>query len=200
VLNLTRRRVIGIAIAVAVVFILVSPFVWPSPHEVHTPGAEALNTRTVGSDPPAYSAQAIQPSQSLNDVRCAIWRARRPQTADCLDAATLAGLYFPKLTQSPRTLYVPWLWCVSTSRGANGFNVEYQPSRRALVIHCYLATPWIWRQQLTSYPNPQPWLSLLLVPTASLPAGPVSVIEDDRIEHLIGDQSAEHQMATATIS
>ncbi len=159
-----------------------------------------MNTKTVGSDPPAYSAQTIQPSQSLNDVRCAIWRARHPQNAVCPDAATLAALYFPKLTQSPRTLYIPWLWCVFTSLGANGFNVEYQPSRRTLVIHCYLARPWLWRQPLMSFANPQPWLSLLLVPTASLPAGPVSVIQDDRIEHLIGDQSTEHQMATATIS
>jgi hypothetical protein len=159
-----------------------------------------LNAQTVGSDPPAYSSKAIQPGQSLNDVRCAIWHGRHPQTAVCPDAAILADLYFPKLTQRPSTLYVPWLWCVYTSRGANGFNVEYQPSRRALVIHCYLVRPLVWRQLQTSYPSPQPWLSLLLVPTASLPAGPVSVVEDDRVERLIGDQSTEHLMGTATIS
>jgi hypothetical protein len=193
-----RKRVAGLAIAVAVVFILVAAFVPPSPYEVHTPGAEALNTLRVDSDPAAHLSQAVQPSQSLNDVRCAIWRVRHTQT--CPDAATLAGLYFPRLTQSPSTLYVPWLWCAYTSFGANGFNVEYQPSRRALVIHCYLARPWLWRQPLTSFANAQPVLSLLLVPTASIPAGPVSVTEEDRIEHLIGDQSTEHQMGTATIS
>ena len=53
---------------------------------------------------------------------------------------------------------------------------------------------------MTSFANAQAVVSLLLVPTASLPAGPVSVIEDDRIEHWVGDQSTEHQIGTATIS
>ena len=194
-----RERVPVLAIVVVTVLILGAAIVPPPPHEVHTPGAGALNTRTVGSDPPVISAQAIQPSQSLNDVRCAIWRARHPQTAVCPDAATLASLYFPKLTQSPSTLYVPWLWCVYTQLYANGFNVEYQPGRRAVVIHCYLAKPLL-RQGQTSYAYSQPWLSLLLVPTSSIPAGQINVIEDDRIEHLVGDQSTEHELGTATIA
>jgi hypothetical protein len=193
-----RKRVAGLTIAVALVLIVVGAFVQPPPHEVRTPGAEALNTRMVDSDPAAHLSQPVQPSQSLDDVRCAIWRLRHTET--CPDVYTLAGLYFPQLTQSLSTLYIPWLWCAYTSFGANGFNVEYQPTRRAVVIHCYLATPWVWRRPLTSFANAQPVLSLLLVPTSSLPAGPVSVVEDDRIEYLIGDQSTEHQMGTATIS
>ena len=49
--------------------------------------------------------------------------------------------------------------------------------------------------------EPRLLLALLLVPTASIPAGPVTVIEDDRVEYLGGgDQSTESQWATATIS
>jgi hypothetical protein len=200
VLSLTRKQVIGIALAAVLVLILVAAFVKPSPHEVHMPGAEALTVQMADSfPPPLYFSQAIQPSESLNDVRCAIWQVRHNQNSDCPDAATLAAMYFPKLTQSPGTLYIPWFWCAYTM-GGDGFNVEYQPSRRAVVIHCYLARPWVWRQPLTSTASMEPSLSLLLVPTASLPSGPVSVIEDARIEHLIGDQSTEYQIRTATIS
>lgn len=161
-------------------------------------GAEALNTTLVGSDPAAHLYQAVQPSQSLTDVRCAIWRVRHAET--CPDAATLAGLYFPQLTQSPSSLYVPWLWCGYSSLGANGFNVEYLPTRRAIVIHCYLARPFVWTQPRTMVARAQTVLSLLLVPTTLLPGGPVSIIEDDRIEHLAGDQSSESRLGTATIS
>src|SRR5258708_18577663 len=190
-----REGVRVLAIVVAIVLILVGARVSQPPHEVHTPGAGALNPRSVGSDPPVISAQAIQPSQSLNDVRCAVWRARHPQTAVCPDAATLASMYFLKLTQSPSTLYVPSLWCVYTQLYANGCNMEYQPGRRAVVIHCYLTNPLL-RQGQTSYAYPQPWLSLLLVPTSSIPAGQISVIEADPIEHLLGDQTTDHQLAT----
>jgi hypothetical protein len=201
VLSLTRKQVIGIALAAVLVLILVAALVKPSPHEVHMPGAEALHVQLVDSfPPPLYFSQAIQPSQSLNDVRCAIWRARHSQNSVCPDAATLAGMYFPKLTQSPRTLYILWLWC-SHTMGADGFNVEYQSSRRAVVTHCYLARRWVWWQpKMTSTPSAEPSLSLLVVSTAPVPAGPVSIIEDARFEHLIGDQSTEYQLGTATIS
>jgi hypothetical protein len=146
-----------------------------------------------------HYSQAVQPSESLSDVRCAIWRGRHSQDSLCPDAAALATIYFPNLTQRPATLYIPWFWCAYTMFG-DGFNVEYQPSRRAVVIHCYLTRPYVWRQPLTSIAAMEPTLSLLLVPTASLPSGPVSVIEDSRIEHLVGDQSTEYQTRTATIS
>jgi hypothetical protein len=192
-----RNRIAGLTIAVALVLIVVGPLVTPPPHEVRTPGAVALNTEMVLSDPAAHLSQPVEASQSLNDVRCAIWRLQH--AGSCPDASTMAGLYFPQLTQSTKTLYIPWLSCRYTSFGANGFNLEYEPTRRAVVIHCYLATPLVWRRPLTSFASPQIELSLLLVRTSSLPAGPVTVIEDDRIEHLIGDQSTEHPMGTATI-
>jgi hypothetical protein len=195
-----RKPVAGLAIAVALVLIAGDVFVKPSPHEVHTPGAVALSVQMADSfPPPLHVSQAIQPSESLNDVRCAIWRARQSQDSVCPDEATLGAMYFPKLTQRRGTLYIPWFWCAYTM-GGDGFNVEYQPSRRAIVIHCYLARAWVWMQPLTTTTAMEISLSLLLVRTALLPSGPVSVIEDSRIEHLIGEQSTEYQTRTATIS
>jgi hypothetical protein len=194
-----RKGVAGLAIAVAVLLILVGAFVRPSPHEVRTPGAQELNPQLVNSDARAYSFQALQPSESVSDVRCAMWRLGHSQTSECPDATTLAGLYFPKVTQSTKTLYVPWLGCAYTM-GADGFNVEYQPSRRAVVIHCYVARPWVWKEAQTMGAEPQPRLTLLLVPIDSIQAGPVIVIQDDRVEYFFRDQSYEFQLGTATIS
>jgi hypothetical protein len=194
-----RKGVAGLATAVAVVLILVGAFVRPSPHEVRTPGAQELNPQLVYSDPRANSSQAVQPSESLNDVRCAMWRLGHAQPSECPDAATLAGLYFPKLTQSTKTLYVPWLGC-AYAMGADGSNVEYQPSRRAIVIHCYVARPLVWNEPQTMGAEPQPRLTLLLVPTGSIQAGPVTVIQDNRVEHFFRDQSYELRLGTATIS
>jgi hypothetical protein len=202
VLSLIRKRVFGIAIAAVLVIVLmgaVGAFVSPSPHEIHTPGAQTLKTQLVGSDSAEYFSQAVQPSQSLNDVRCAIWRAGKSQSSVCPEAATLASMYFPNLTQSPGILYIAWLGCAYDFR-ADGFNVEYQSSRRAVVIHCYVARPWVWREFQTEGAVPRPLWTLLLVPTLSIQAGPVSVIEDYRVEHFFRDQSTESQMGTATIS
>jgi hypothetical protein len=47
----------------------------------------------------------------------------------------------------------------------------------------------------------QPRPSVLLVPTDSLPVGNVSIQQDYRIEHLLGDQSyEEYPVGIATIS
>jgi len=105
------------------------------------------------------------------------------------------------VTQSPKTLYVAWLYCSSDVYGfGNGLNMEFQPGRRAVVIHCYVARPWVWREPQTMDAVPRPRESLLVVPTASIPAGPLSVIVDYRVEHFFSDQSTESQLGTATIS
>src|SRR5258708_8450188 len=104
-----RERVPVLAIVVVAVLILGGAIVPPPPHEVHTPGAGALNTRTVGSDPPVISPQAIQPSQSLNNVRCAVGRALHPHTSVSPHAPTPPNINFPSLTLHPRPLRVPRL-------------------------------------------------------------------------------------------
>jgi hypothetical protein len=45
-----------------------------------------------------------------------------------------------------------------------------------------------------------PPFSLVVVSTDSISAGTINIVEDDRIERLIRDQSTEFLLATATIS
>ena len=202
-LSFTRKRVFGTALVATLAIVVagaILAFVSPSPHEVHTSGAEALTTQLVPSYPPVTFLRAYQPSESLNDVRCAMWRAGQSESSPCPDQATLAGMYFPNLTQRSNTLYIAWLGC-SYGSGATGFNVEYQPSRRAIVIHCYVARPWFWwRPQSTMGAVPLPQEALLLVPTSSIPVGLVTIIVDDRVEHFGSDQSTDGRLGTATIS
>jgi hypothetical protein len=102
-------------------------------------------------------------------------------------------------------LYVPWTGCISWSgSGAitnwQGFNLEYLRSGRELVIHCYVAEPWITHHETLRGVAAIPSLSLLIVPTGSMGSGTIQIIEDDRLEHLVGDQSTEFPLASATIS
>jgi len=200
VVSLTCGRVIALSIAAASILAVVGVLVPPQPHEVHSPGGEALTARSVNSTHALYYNQTIKPSQSLDDIRCALWHLRNPTTSRCPDNAELAGLYFTTLSQTENTLYVPWQECWGTPHGPGGFDVEYQPSRQALVIHCYVAKPWYWTEPRIMGVEAAPPAGLLLVPTIGIPNGSLSVIEDDRIEHLLGDDSTEFQLGIATIS
>lgn len=42
--------------------------------------------------------------------------------------------------------------------------------------------------------------AILVIPTESFLIGTVNIVEDDRIEHLVGDWSTEYPVATAPIS
>jgi hypothetical protein len=77
--------------------------------------------------------------------------------------------------------------------------VEYFPSSRILVVHCYSAKP------VLDVPRPpgvafQVLTVLLAVPTAAMGSGQIRIFDDYRTEHLFGDQIDEYQVATATIS
>ena len=45
-----------------------------------------------------------------------------------------------------------------------------------------------------------PPLGLLLIPTQSIPAGKLDIVEDLRLEHVLGDDSNEFQLGAVTIS
>lgn len=199
-LGLTRRRVIALSIAGSITLVVAGVLVPPQPHEVHTQGGEALTARSVDSTTTLYYNQTIKPSQSLNEIRCGLWHLRNPTTSPCPDSAELAGLYFTNLTQSQNTLYVPWQKCWGIPEGPGGFDVEYQPNRQAVVIHCYVAKPWLWIEPRAMGVEAAPPAGLLLVPTGGIQNGSLSVVEDDRIEHLLGDDSSESQLGVATIS
>jgi hypothetical protein len=187
--------------SVLITFLLTDAFLAPSAHDIHSPGGVSIRIQIADSDTGGF-ARGYKPSQSLADVRCQVWRTYKGDP--CPDDATAAQLYWPRLTQSPKTLYMTWSPCGQYSNypvatAYYGFNVEYLDSKRTMIIHCYQATPWI---HGPGAPGANATLSfaLLLIPTEAIPAGRLSVVQDDRVEHLFGDQSSEYQIATATIS
>jgi hypothetical protein len=183
-------------IAVGQLLVFAQLFVAPQAHEVHTPNAIPIRVQTAASHTDALITTT---SESIADLRCQIWHAGgwtlsgfRPNTGPCPDDATLAAAYWPQFSQSPKTLYLAWTRCFV-------FNVEYIAFNHTLIIHCYTAGTVIPPVRLAGVVA-QSFLSLLLVPTDAISPGSVSIIEDDRVEHFIGDYSSEVLLATATIS
>jgi hypothetical protein len=190
---LTRGRIVALGIGVAALVLVTLAFVTPPAHEIHTSDATSVHAQLVESNPFVVGYPLIQPSQSLDTIRCEIWRTRgqHPGQGVC-DSAAASG-YFPNLTQSPATLYVPWTPCSS-------FNVEFRPQSRTLVIHCYTSEPWISTEHRVMGVVAEPTLALLLIPAESIPHGNVAVVQDNRTEHLLHDDSYEFQLGTATIA
>jgi hypothetical protein len=183
-----------VIIAIAQLLVFAQLFVSPQPHEIHTPNAIPITVRTAPSQTQASITTA---SESLANLRCQIWHTGRftgqpPNTGPCPDDATLALAYWPQFSQSPQTLYLAWTRCFV-------FNVEYIASNRTVVIHCFTAGTLIPTLTLPGVVA-QRFLDLLLVPTEAMSPGSLSIIEDDRVEHFIGDFSSEVVLATATIS
>jgi hypothetical protein len=179
--------------------ILVSAFFTPPPHDVHTPGGTPVQAQFVSDTSIVFSTRPMHASQSLDAVRCELWRIGPAPTSSCPDSATLASRYFGGLKQTPKTLYVPWRGCIAFGV-LTGFNAEYLPGSRTLVLHCYTAEP------LLSLPRrvmmgvaPQAPQSLLLVSSDSIPAGNLTIVVDYRVERLMGDESTEFPVAIATI-
>jgi hypothetical protein len=184
-----------------VAFLLADAFVAAPAHDVRTTGAIPLAAALVKSDTPILF-QEVQPSESISDIRCQLWHKLHDPLSCPGDAAST---YFPSITQIPSTLYIPWTGCISWSgSGAiiswQGFNLEYVLSGRRLVIHCYVAEPWITHHETLFGVAALASVSLLVVPTGAMGPGTLHIIEDDRLEHLLGDQSTESLLATATIS
>lgn len=102
---LTPGPIIAIIVVATLVLVVMTLFVTPQAHEIHTPGATALDTKLVVSDPPVYAYRVAQASQSLEDVRCEIWHIHDSRDA-CPNSAMLASMYFPSLAQRPMTLYL----------------------------------------------------------------------------------------------
>jgi len=171
----------------------------PENHDIHTPGAIAIQFGYSEGWPERYFSGTIRPSQSLADIRCQAWQATNGKA--CPDDATLERTYWPKLKQSPATLYLGFpSTCGQDYLGA--FNVEYLATSRTLLIHCHVAAPWIVIPVRICCPGlqPVPHNFLVLVETNSIPPGKVRIVRDERIEHHLGDQSTESLLATVTIS
>jgi hypothetical protein len=197
-----RRDVFLSAGAAVLIFLIADAFGAPSVHDIHS--SDGIPIRIQIPDVESSfggPARAIKASQSLSDVRCQVWLMNRP--SPCPDEATLASAYWPKLTQSPRTLYVGWSPCGEYWNDPLpkylGFNVEYVQSQRTVLIHCHLAKPWIHGPAAPGVRTTGA-LVLVLIPTDFIRAGNLSIVQEDRIEHLFGDQVTDFAVATATIS
>ncbi len=202
----TRRVVVWLGVGATstiLAFLLTDAFGAPPAHDIHSYGGIPIEIQIPNSESGSFggAARGIKASQSLNEVRCQVWLLQRP--APCPDEATLVSAYWPTLIQSPKTLYLGWAPCGQyffyPVPRFYGFNVEYVDSQRAVLIHCYFAAPWV-RGHLPEGVGPTGALSLLLISTDAIPSGSLTVVQEDRIEHLFGDQVTNFTIATATIS
>jgi len=194
-----RRRAVLLGGGAAIlIFLIADAFVAPPVHEVHSAGGVPVKF-TFFESSEGFVWVPSPPSQTLGQMKCFL-----PGKATLCDAATPAAFY-PNLTQSAQTLYLIWPHCVSWSGGGevtpwDGYNFEYVPSTRELVIHCYRAKPWLYAHQyLFGVAGTGRW-ALVAVSTVGMGSGAITIIEDDHLEHLVGDQTDDYQLATATIS
>lgn len=206
----TRKRTIWLSGASVVVALLVWAFATIPAHDVHSPGATALTVKVYLSDqdlmmsdtPPAVA------SESLDEIRCSVFAHTRVGPASnsgrpC-DPAAVRSTIFASAVQAANTLYLAWTGCVEWhGAGAyirwQGFNFEYMPSSRTVIVHCYISKPHFWIPEqlfgLAAFRPP----SLIAIPTSSIASGSLTIDEDDRIEHLLGDQSDEYRLTSAVV-
>ncbi len=190
-----------VAVAVLVLVLTGVAFVvtrTPSPHEVQTPGAIGItNWRAIPGGGPVFYGPPPGPSESLAELRCRI--SRHDQPVACPDPTTLARQMWPNATQSPKTLYLALSWACDVY--VPMFNVEYIDSSRTLIAHCYSASAWyVPPPPRTMGVEARPILILVLVGTDAISPGPLTVVVDYRVEHLLGDDSNPVVLGTVEIS
>jgi hypothetical protein len=197
----TPKRVIWLSFAAIVVFLLADGFIARPAYEVHTPGATPLKVAAVTTDI-TYNSYPTPAGESISELRCQLWLARFANTPCPTD---VSSRYLASIAQTVNTLYVLWFGCVDwlgAGRIINwqGYNLEFLQSERKLIVHCYIAEPWLaYHERLYGVSGVLPAI-LLLVPTDSMGSGPIYIIEDDRQEHLVGDQSTEFTIGSAMIT
>lgn len=197
--SIKRKQLIGLGIALVLVLLLVVAFVAPPGHEVHSPGGTSV---TVAAYPSTdqFAWQPSAPSVSLGDIKCRAFTAgRSPCTREQIASA------FPRLAQSDHTLYYVWSGCIDWSgAGAvirwEGYNIEYFKSSGTLLVHCYIGTAYMYLPDRQFGVAGEFAGTLLAIPTSGIGSGSLQIREDDRLEHLVGDQSTEYDLATATIT
>lgn len=169
----------------------------PPPHRVRTDGATAVPAQAfIGLRPP-FNSSLPAPTMKLDDLRCAAWQttSRDP----CPDPSELAKDVWVDATQAPNTLYIGVQdMCDTYGNDRAGFNVEYLSSRKTLIVHCVSAQAWFLERDRGSRQIAS--IVLIAASTAAIPAGTVSVWEDDRVEHLVGDDSAQTLLGIVAIA
>jgi hypothetical protein len=197
---MTTATIPRLAVAVLVLVLAGVAFVvtrTPSPHEVHTPGAIGIiDWRAIPGGGPVFYGPPPAPSESLAELRCRV--ALHNRQLACPDPTRLAQEMWPEATQDTQTLYV----ALPSTCGVYvpNFNIEYVDSSRTLIAHCYSVSAWyVPRPPRTMGAEAQPTLILVLVGTGAISPGPVTVVLDDRVEHLLGDDSNQLLLGRVTI-
>ena len=160
----------------------------PVAHPVHTPGAKTVSARAIaqeGGRP--FALLELAPSLSLSEVRCEAWQqtnADRPCPADAV-----LQHFWPEVAQSARTLYFGISsFCVGFEAAAS-LSLEFLDAARQLLIHCVSTASWVSFRRTMPGVQAVPLTDLVLVPIGQMPPGQLSVVKDDRVEHLLGDAS-----------
>ena len=179
-----------------------------SGHPVHSPGATQLSPSvySVNRDQAATYSAMPQADESLAVVECSTWRGSSIGRGRSCDPQDPSWRVFSTASQAPHTLYLTWYGCISWhGAGAivpwEGYNFEYLATSRSLVVHCYKAAPYVYVPEHAYGIAAFPPAELYAIPDGSFGPGPIVVNEDDRLEHLVGDQTwDDFQVATATIA
>jgi hypothetical protein len=201
---LWRPRSLWALVPLAVVMLGASLFIAPPPHPVHSSGATELQVTLFTSQPPNPPLYArVTASESLDVMECGLWR--RGSSLPC-DPADPSWRIFPTAAQKPHTLYLLWYGCLDWSGAGpiipwQGFNFEYLPGSRTVVAHCYKAAPYLYLPDRLYGVAAIPPYQLYAMPDDSFGSGTVTIQEDDRLEHLVGDQSlSQFRLASASVS
>ncbi len=196
----TLKWIASLGASAAFALVLADACITPADHEIHSPNGIAIKgeiANPIESVPSYYGLLQprgpLRPSQSIADDRCQVWRQH--MSGRCPDDATLAPSMWPHIKQRPATLYVGLL-----PSCPGYFNIEYLASDWTLIIHCHVAWPWI--ALPTSARGVEAIRGTTLVEAAidAITPGEIRVVQDDRIEHLIGDQTKETELGTVTIT
>lgn len=168
----------------------------PPPHPVRTDGATVVPAQSFLDYRPTFDSSLPAPTMALADLRCAAWQttSRDP----CPDPSELAKHMWVGATQAQRTLYVGVQdMCDTYGNDRAGFNVEYLGSRKTLIVHCVYTRAWFLDRDKDNRPIAS--IVLIAASTAAIPAGAVSVWEDDRVEHVVGDDSTQTLLGIVVI-
>ena len=169
----------------------------PPEHAITTAGATPIDYQVgygAGFANGRVVAGLAASSTSLDDFRCAAWRASGREQS-CPTATELAKTLWPGVRQTPGTIYVG-IYSSSCYPSAGHLNVEYYAGR--LVLHCHVAAPWVkFERHLGG--GPPPSIELVMIPTAGIPHGTLTVVLDDRVERWLNDQVTTSLLGTVAI-
>lgn len=166
----------------------------PPEHDVSSyGGVKVAYTADWDGSYPVYALGPLAPTVSLSVARCEAWHIAH--SGICPDDAALAVHYWPRLEDRSHQLYVGLFSCDPSPQH---LNLEYSANR--LYIHCHSSGPLVSIGHRGEQITPAPTIALLVVPTSGMSVGPLSVVEEDRVERWIADKVSQTALGVVTIT